>query len=165
MPDPSPTVALLVGPSGAGKTAVGRALAAELGWAFEDADAYHSAEAVDKMARGAGLTDADRAPWLARLAELIADRVGRSEPTVLACSALKARYRQRLVRPGVAVVWLDASERALAERLAARSGHFAGPELLASQLAAFEPPADALRVDAERPVGAVVAAIRQGLGV
>lgn len=160
----APTVVLLIGPSGAGKTTVGTALAERLGWAFEDADAYHSAEAVAKMARGAGLTDADRAPWLARLAELIDARIGSGAPTVLACSALKASYRQRLVRPGVIVVWLDVAEKVLAERLAGRAGHFAGPELLASQLAAFEPPADALRVDAAQPVGAVVGEIVRALG-
>lgn len=159
----SPTVVLLIGPSGAGKTTVGRALAERLGWAFEDADAYHSAEAVATMGRGEGLTDADRAPWLDRLADLVASRLADGPPTVLACSALRAVYRERLVRPGVSVVWLDVPRAVLAERLAGRADHFAGPGLLASQLAAFEPPADALRVDATEPVDAVVRQIERSL--
>ena len=164
MSPPSPTVVLLVGPSGAGKTTVGRALAARLGWDFQDADAFHSPEAVRRMARGRGLRDADRAPWLGRLAALVGERLAARRPTVLACSALRAAYRRQLVRPGVAVVWLDVPAAVLAARLAARGGHFAGPELLPSQLATFEPPRDAVRVAATRPVAEVVETITRALG-
>ena len=152
---PPPRVVVLTGVAGAGKTTVGRALAARLGWAFADADDYHSAAANARMARGQGLTDADRAPWLDRLAALVGDRVRGGPPTVLACSALKAAYRDRLAGPGVAFAWLDVPPDVLAERLRRREGHVAGPDLLPSQLATLEPPAGALRLDGTRPVGAL----------
>ena len=154
-----------MGVAGAGKSTAGRALAGALGWAFEDADAHHDAASLAKIARGDGLTDADRAPWLARLGRLVAGRAASGPPTVLACSALKAAYRDALGagRPDVAVVWLDVPEAELARRLAARVGHVAGPDLLPSQLATLEPPADALRVDGMRPVGAIVRDVRERL--
>ena len=154
----NPRVLVVIGVAGSGKTTVGRALAARLGWAFEDADDHHSAHALATMARGIGLTDADRAPWLARLAALVGQRAAEGPPTVLACSALKARYREalRAGRADVQFAWLDVPEPVLAQRLADRRGHVAGPALLPSQLGAFEPPQGALRLDGERPVAEVV---------
>ena len=151
-------VLVVIGVAGSGKTTVGRALAERLGWAFEDADDYHSAAALATMARGTGLTDADRAPWLARLAALVRQRADEGPPTVLACSALKARYREtlRAGRADVQFVWLDVPRAVLAQRLADRQGHVAGPDLLPSQLAAFEPPRDALRLDGDLPVEEIV---------
>ena len=146
-----------MGVSGSGKTTVGRALAARLGWAFADADDYHSAEALATMGRGGALTDADRAPWLARLGALVGAHLG-GPGLVLACSALRAAYREALgaADPRVAVVWLDAPAAVLAARLGARlaahGDNPVGPSLLPSQLATLEPPAAALRLDATRPV-------------
>lgn len=156
-----------MGVSGAGKSTLGRALAGDLGWAFEDADDFHAPAALAKMDRGEGLTDADRGPWLERLAALIAQRVRLGPRTVLACSALKATYRQRLDggSPAVAFAWLDVPAEVLRDRLAARAGHVAGPDLLPSQLATLEPPADALRLAGDRPVDALVREVRQRLGV
>ena len=155
-----------MGVSGAGKSTLGRALARALGWAFEDADDYHAPAALAKMARGQGLTDADRAPWLERLSALVGERAAHGPPTVLACSALKAAYRDALGagRPAVAVVWLDVSAGVLRDRLASREGHAVGPSLLPSQLATLEPPTDALRLDGALQVGALVEAVRQHVG-
>ncbi|MEM1116068.1 MAG: gluconokinase, GntK/IdnK-type [Bacteroidota bacterium] len=154
-------VLLVVGVAGAGKTTLGRALADRLGWAFEDADDHHSAASMQKMARGEGLTDADRGPWLDRLGALVAARRQSGPPTVLACSALKAAYRHRLGvgQPGVEVVWLDAPAGVLRQRLAGRRGHVAGPDLLPSQLATLEPPAEGLRLDATVPTAALTEAV------
>ena len=164
---PPVRVILLMGVSGAGKTTLGQALAAELGWAFEDADAYHADAARAKMGRGEGLTDADRAPWLDRLASLIQTRRTEGPPTVLACSALRAAYRTRLgaEADGVAVVWLDVPRAILADRLASRAGHYAGPALLDSQLDTLEPPGDVLRLDGTSEVHTLIETIRNDLGV
>ncbi len=163
---PAPRVIVLLGVSGSGKTTLGQALAARLGWAFEDADDHHSRAAIQKMARGTGLTDADRGPWLDRLAELVRQRAEVGPPTVLACSALKARYRRRLAagRADVAFVWLDVPPDALAARLRERTGHVAGPDLLPSQLAAFEAPADALRLDGTLGVADLAEAVAGAIG-
>ena len=129
-----------MGPAGAGKTTVGRLLAQHLGVPFEDADSFHAASAVEKMRRGEGLTDEDRQPWLAALARRLESA---SDGLVLACSALKASYRARLgagAPHSVGLAYLAVPEEILRERLAVRSGHFAGPALLESQLASLELP-------------------------
>ena len=156
-----------MGPAGAGKTTVGVALAQSLGWQFLDADDFHSAENVDRMRRGIGLTDADRAPWLRAMHDALFQAIASGTNVVLACSALKESYRQALVPENggeyVHFVYLHASEAILRERLAHRAGHYAGPELLPSQLQTLEEPKDALWVDASRPPSAIVADIRRGL--
>ena len=156
-----------MGVSGAGKTTLGLALASRLGWSFEDADDYHDPESLAKMARGEGLDDADRDPWLDRLSRLVEASLNGGPPTVLACSALKAAYRTRLHTdaPGALLVWLDASPQTLAARLQARRGHVAGPDLLPSQLATLEVPDRALRLDASRPVPDLVRAVVEAAGL
>ena len=154
-----------MGVAGSGKTTVGTALADALGWDFVDADDHHSAASLAKIGRGEGLTDADRAPWLARLGALVRERLDDGPPTVLACSALRAAYRDALGadEPGVVVAWLDVPADVLARRLERRRGHVAGPDLLPSQLATLEAPDDALRLDGVAPVGDVVDALREAL--
>lgn len=157
-----------MGVSGAGKTEVGRALAASLHWRFVDADEYHSAANREKMHRGQGLTDADRAPWLATLRGLLTTALARREHVVLACSALKQTYRETLTPAGatpdeVRFVYLDVPAGVLRERLKNRKHHFAGPELLDSQLATLEKPRDAIWVDGSKPVDEVAAIARQEL--
>ncbi len=162
-----PRVIVVMGVCGAGKTAHGRALAAALGWDFADADDHHSPEAVAQMRAGTPLSDADRAPWLARLRAQIERHLADDRPLVLACSALKQAYRDALWvdRPRMRLVFLDGPRALIAARLAQRENHFAGPALLDSQLAALEPPADAVRIDLSLPTEQQIAAVRATLGL
>jgi gluconokinase len=159
-------VVVVMGVAGSGKSTVGRALAAALGWAFVDADDHHSAANVAKMARGEPLDDADRSPWLDELHGIIADALDRRSGLVLACSALKASYRERLTGGDerVRFAYLAGTPELFRWRLAQRAGHFMKPGMLDSQLAALEPPADAIEADAALPVEAIVARIRRALG-
>ncbi len=144
---------VVMGVSGVGKSTIGEQLAARLGCAYLDADDFHPAENVAKMAAGTPLNDADRAPWLARLNAELRAREARGEDAVLACSALKERYRERLAE-GVArfeLVYLHASEALLRERLGDRRHRYMPATLLASQLATLEPPARAIAIDVSAP--------------
>jgi carbohydrate kinase (thermoresistant glucokinase family) len=160
-------VVILIGAAGAGKTTVGKALAAATGWRFVDGDDYHAPAAIAKMRAGTPLTDEDRGPWLASLHREIAAAIDRREHLVLACSALRDRYRGVLQDslPRVRFVYLAADEPVLRQRLAERPGHFAGPTLLASQLATLEAPAEALTIDATRQPEEIVSAIRYEFGL
>ncbi|WP_045118788.1 gluconokinase [Haliangium ochraceum] len=157
---------VIMGVSGSGKTTVGRRLAESLGWPFYDADDFHSPACVAKMARGEALDDGDRGPWLDRLHALIAESVTAGRDGVLACSALKARYRDHLAGnlDQVCVVFLRADRALLERRLRERRAHFFAPALLDSQLDTLEEPTDALVVSADQPVEALVAEIRDTLG-
>jgi gluconokinase len=162
-------IILLMGVAGAGKTTAGRVLAAELRWRFADADDYHSEANVAKMRAGIPLTDEDRAPWLEALHSVILSWQAAGESVVLACSALKATYRDTLlVNAEVKLVYLRASRELIAARLAARHGHFLDPHLLASQFDILEEPRatlDTLVVDAGKPVEQTVAGIRRGFAL
>ena len=163
-------VIVVMGVSGAGKTEVGRALADAIDWAFHDADEYHSKANIEKMHRGEGLTDADRAPWLAKLRALVTDVIASNQRVVLACSALKESYRDMLRAPNTGTeetrfVYLDVPRAVLEERLRTRHGHFAPPALLESQLATLEPPSDALWVDGTKSPPEIVRSIRAELRV
>jgi gluconokinase len=155
-----------MGVSGAGKTTVGELLAAELGWDFADADDYHSAASVEKMRNGTPLTDADREPWLAALRQMIADAIEAGKSLVLACSALRRRYRD-LLRVGAEVrfVYLKVSPAVLHERLHRRRGHFMTEQMLASQLATLEEPERALVIDACPSQVEIVSNIRAALSL
>ena len=149
---------VLMGVSGSGKTTVGQRLAAELGGDFADADDFHSAANKEKMAARLPLTDEDRQPWLEALQRFIAAR-SRERPLVVACSALREAYRLVLTPEGqedIRFVHLDGSPELIAARLRARAGHFMPPELLQSQLATLEPPADAITASIDQPVESVV---------
>src|SRR5437868_10619889 len=165
----APRILVLMGPAGAGKTTVGVLLAKSLGWRFLDADDFHSAESIDRMHRGIPLTDAERAPWLRAIRDALRDLLAGGVNVVLACSALKEKYRKALVPKTAAgdvrFVYLRAAESVLRQRLTHRSGHYAGPELLASQLETLEEPRDALWVDASRELSEIADEIRRELGL
>jgi gluconokinase len=134
-------VIIIFGVSGAGKTTLGRLLAREFGWAFYEADNFHSPANVEKMRQGVPLTDQDRWPWLESLRELINRCVAAGEYAVLACSALKEEYRRRLrVNTEVKFVFLQGNYALVAEQLRQRRGHFMNPALLQSQFADLEKP-------------------------
>ncbi len=156
-----------MGVAGAGKTTVGRLLARGLGWEFHDADELHPEENIDKMRRGIALTDADRWPWLDRVRALIADILARGANAVIACSALKQSYRDRIVTDPlrVKVVYLKVGATIAARRLQKRTGHYFNSALLPSQFDALEEPDTAIAVDAGAPAETVVAAIRSTLRI
>ena len=128
---------------------MGKSLAQSLGWDFYDADDFHPPENVDKMANGIPLVDSDRAPWLASLNELISSSLKADRPGVLACSALKERYRQQLTNgnEGVQIVYLKGSYELIWSRMEKRTDHFMKPHMLKSQLEALEEPTNALTMD------------------
>jgi gluconokinase len=134
-------VIIICGVSGVGKTTIGQLLAQELGWDFYDADDFHSAANVAKMEGGIPLTDEDRQPWLGKLRELIEQCVVARKNAVLACSALKKAYRDRLrVNDGVKFVFLRGNRRKISKQLQHRHGHFMNPVLLQSQFEDLEEP-------------------------
>jgi gluconokinase len=140
-------IVLVMGVSGAGKTTLGAMLAERLESEFIDADEHHPQENVTKMAAGTPLDDEDRWPWLDRLNEILRAKGN----AVLACSALKAAYRERLLR-GVAehrIVYLRGTPELIAARLAARRHRYMPASLLASQFAILEPPGTAIAVDVD----------------
>jgi gluconokinase len=154
---------VVMGVSGCGKTAVGSRLAQRLGARFIDADDLHPPANVEKMRAGIALDDADRAPWLALLNARLREAAAAGEPVVLACSALKQRYRDRLGAgvPALRFVHLAGSRELIAARLAARKHRYMPASLLDSQFAALEPPAGAVVVDVTLPVEeAVEVAVR-----
>ena len=154
-------IVLVMGVAGAGKTTIGVALAHELGWPFIDADDYHPLENIAKMKAGIPLDDADRWPWLS----LLNEKLKQSENTVLACSALKASYRERLAQ-GIdrfIIVYLHGDFALLSERMKSRRHRYMPAALLESQFAALEPPADAIRVDVAADPSSCVALIRRRL--
>jgi gluconokinase len=156
-------IIIVMGASGAGKTTVGRALAQALEWPFIEADDLHPLANIEKMRTGAGLTHADRMPWLAAVRARLDDAVTNAGSAVVACSALTSEYRAILGAglDTVRFVYLRADPELLAARLRQRRGHFAGPALLPSQLATLEDPGrGALTLDAALPVDVLVAAIR-----
>jgi len=149
---------ILMGVSGCGKTTTGKALAEKLGWDFYDADDFHPHDNIAKMARGIPLNDDDRAPWLTSLNALISSCLKENRPGVLACSALKERYRQLLLADnyGAQIVFLKGNYDLIWSRMTARPGHYMKSEMLKSQFDALDEPTDGLVVDAALPVENIV---------
>ena len=134
-------IVIIFGVSGSRKTTLGKLLGDELGWRFYEADDFHSGANIDKMKRGVPLTDGDRQPWLERLRELIMRAIAAGENAVLACSALKRAYRDRLrTNEEVKFVFLHGDHALIEKQMGQRRGHFMDPELLRSQFADLEEP-------------------------
>lgn len=155
---------VIMGVSGCGKSSVGAALSGRLGIPYFDGDDLHPAANVEKMRSGIPLTDADRWPWLDRVARTLRDEA----PVIVGCSALRRAYRDR-IRAGaggtVRFVHLSGSREVIAARMSARKGHYMPTSLLDSQFATLEPPGadEAVTVDIDQPLDSVVAAILSGL--
>jgi gluconokinase len=165
---PGPRAVVVMGVSGAGKTEIGRRLAAALGWSFRDADDLHPPANVAKMRAGVPLDDADRGPWLDELAGLLRLAAAGGGDMVLACSALARRYRTRLGLPSpvVRLVHLDDPQGVIRKRVEQRAGHFMPAALLDSQIALLEPPGPEERpivVDVAAEPDAIVRIIRAAL--
>jgi gluconokinase len=137
-----PSILVVMGVSSSGKSTVGTLLAGQLHWEFEDGDWFHPARNIDKMQAGIPLTDEDRAPWLIAIADFIDQARLSGKRVVLACSALKRRYRTVIIgnRPDVQLVYLKGDMELIGRRFAARHEHFMPPSLLQSQFDALEEP-------------------------
>jgi gluconokinase len=156
-----------MGVTGSGKTTIGRKLAAAEHWVFAEGDDYHSEANKAKMHAGIPLTDADRAPWLATLHEVLLGWYRSGTSGVLACSALRQSYRDELSAgiPSAELrfVLLEVPKDVLQERMAERKGHYMSPALLDSQIATLEMPKDAIRVAGDLPPDQVVQEIMDAL--
>lgn len=160
-----PHIVIVTGVTGSGKSTVGRALADRLGWRFHEGDDLHTAENIARMRRNEPLDDGHRMPWLLRVRAVVEAAARDRQGAVIACSALKQRYRETIAGgvDGVRFVHLTGDPALLRDRLQLRRNHFAGAGLLDSQLEALEPPADALTLDVQLPVDALVDAIERDL--
>jgi gluconokinase len=144
-------VVLLMGTTGAGKTTVGKILAARLRWTFLDADDFHSPANIDKMHHGIPLSDSDRLPWLEKIHTELQRQTQSGKNIVLACSALKQSYRDLLCSElDARIVYLRGTYDLMRQRIAFRHGHFAGEDILAGQFADLEEPPNALALDVSR---------------
>jgi gluconokinase len=158
-------IVVVAGVAGSGKTTVGQLLAARLGWLFADGDSFHPPANVAKMRAGLPLTDADRLPWLIAMTSWMDDVIASGQSAALASSALKRRYRDKLLggREQAQMVFLQINIAQCQARLATRIGHFFHEPLLASQFADLELPHEEPRVHVipvgDRPAGQVVAEI------
>ena len=149
---------ILMGVSGSGKTTVGQALSAATGWPFFDGDDFHPLENVEKMSRGIPLTDEDRTIWLDKLSLLLGEKQQLGEDLILACSALKEKYRQKLQTSieQIDFVYLSGTYEVIWERMKSRHDHYMGPAMLESQLEILEPPEEGLEIDIDQPVSEII---------
>jgi len=165
----TPPVLVIMGVSGSGKSTVARELAARLGWPFEEGDALHPEANVAKMHAGIPLSDADRQPWLERVAAWIDGQRAKRQPGIITCSALKRAYRRIVIgdRPEARLVYLRGGYDLIAKRMAGRDGHFMPASLLQSQMDTLEQPSaeeGPLTVDIDRPAGEIAGEIIRLLG-
>lgn len=152
-------VVVVMGVAGSGKSTIGPQIAKALGGDYAEGDQFHPPANIAKMSSGTPLDDADRQPWLEAMAEAIAGWRRKDRPTVLACSALRKRYREILARGAAEVrfVYMRATPELVAQRMASRSGHFMPTSLIGSQFATLEEPDDAIVLDSSRSPAELVA--------
>lgn len=157
---------IVMGVSGSGKSTIGAMLANELGWQFYDADDFHPPANRKKMVKGIPLNDEDRAEWLKALQALLRKNLDNDVSSVLACSALKQRYRERLaVDESVRFVYLRGSFDQIETRMKRRKDHYMPVQLLQSQFEALEEPREAVVIDISHPPEEIVDIIRKGLEI
>ncbi|MBD2566402.1 gluconokinase [Anabaena lutea] len=159
-------IILLMGVSGSGKTSIGKLLAESLNWEFSDADTFHPPANIEKMQGGIPLNDADRMPWLEDLQAAIKNWQQENKNVVLACSALKASYRQMLIIDNrVQLVYLKGAFDVIEKRLKTRQNHFMTEKLLKSQFYDLEEPNNCICVDVSESPEVIVEKIRKALGI
>jgi gluconokinase len=159
-------IIIVMGVSGSGKTTIAQMLADSLHFRFQDADDFHPQSNIEKMRHGIPLDDADRVPWLQLLHDAIALWLQNNDNVVLACSALKASYRQMLVfDANIKQVYLKGSFELIQKRLQQRQNHFMSAKLLKSQFDSLQEPCDAIIVDVSQSPQAIVNDIREKLAI
>ena len=158
-----PLVLIFMGVSGSGKTTVAKLFAEKTGAVLYEGDDFHPPSNIAKMRQGIPLTDDDRAQWLRQLRKTIARSLAKNELAAFTCSALKSKYREELQGgdPRVRFVFLTGPYALIEERMKKRAGHFMPPDLLASQFATLEPPADALTFSSEKAPEEIVTELVQ----
>ena len=156
---------MIMGVTGSGKTTIGKRLAAKIRFEFVDADEFHSPANIERMRHGIPLTDADREPWLRSIHAAVVQWVATNRNVVLACSALKKSYREKIWQgPELKIAYLRGSFDFIAARLRERRGHFAGESILAGQFADLDDPGDAaITVDIAEPPEQIVREIEEKL--
>lgn len=165
-----PVIILVMGVAGSGKTTLGKALAKDLGWEFQEGDDFHPPGNIEKMSAGVPLSDSDRYPWLDHVKSWINEKLSEGGSGIITCSALKRSYRAYLglEREGISVVLIGGQKSIIEDRLKHRSGHFMPPSLLRSQLEAMEPPLDNekhISVDAGMTTDKQIEVVKRQLGL
>ena len=165
IPRDSPSILVIMGVSGSGKTTIGQLLSAELTCSFIEGDDFHPPMNIKKMSSGEALTDEDRWPWLEILATKILEHIHQKQPMVLACSALKNSYRRVLCveKQLVQFIYLKGDYITIERRMQSRESHFMTKSLLQSQFDTLEEPDDAIVVDIRLPPLEILESIRGSL--
>ena len=160
-------VIVIIGVSGAGKSTVGKLLAQDLGWPFHEGDDFHPRSNLVKMAQGIALTDDDRWPWLDEVRKLIDGLVASGQNAIVACSALREAYRQRLRQDAAEVVfvYLKGEQGLIRSRLAERQDHFMKAGLLESQFRTLEEPEGVVTMDVALNPEDIVGGLKRALGL
>lgn len=158
-------IVIMMGVSGSGKTTIGKRLAERLGWVFFEGDDFHSQANITKMGEGIPLSDVDRQPWLNTLRKLIRELIKKEESAVIACSALKAVYREFLEQESkeVCFVYLKGDYELIEKRLEERSDHYMKAGLLSSQFADLQEPEGVITVDIGKEPEEIVRSIQEEL--